>query len=157
MTTTIKTPAYVRVAAQIREFAAANSIPLVPQSTELDGFAGNKNWACFQIAGTEHKVYVPRSADKTGPLHTTVLVPAGTPGLVPHTRERDGRDMRPGKIEAFFSPEPETLGNLLRLWAGTTDRLRAAKAPTRRADSQADTTPAATPAAGLHSLSGLEA
>jgi hypothetical protein len=125
-----KTPAYVAVCNRIMEFVAAHGIELIPQAQVIDGQGGNRNWANFQIAGTEHKLYVPRNRDSVGALHTTVAVPEGTPGKVPHVK--DGRDLRPGKIESFFSSDASTLDNLLRLWAGTSARLRASKAPSRR-------------------------
>lgn len=126
-----KTPAYVHTCSLIQAFVRAEGIELVPQAQTIDGIGGNKNWACFQVRGTEHKIYVPRDADRVGKLHTTVAVDPSTSGWVDHTNSK-GRDGRPGKIEAFFSSEPATLPNLLRLWAGTADRLRAAYAPGER-------------------------
>lgn len=135
-----KTPAYVSTCNSIMKFVREHAIELVPQQQTIDGIGGNKNWACFMIAGTEHKLYVPRNADRVGPLHTTVTVPDGTPGKVAHMR--NGKDLRPGKIEAFFAPDEATLENVLVLWAGTSDRLRASRVPTRRDASQAASPPA---------------
>lgn len=125
------TPKYVATCNLITEFVRAHGIKLIPQAQTIDGQPGNKGWACFQIQGTGHKVYVPRSAQAVGALHTTVDVPDGTPGKVPHVN-RDGKDLRPGKIESFFSADHATIEHLLRLWAGTSLRLRDARPPTRR-------------------------
>lgn len=131
-----QTPAYLQTCARIQEFVDRHGLRLVPQAQEIDGVRGNKNWACYQIEGTQHKVYVERRATGAPIIHTTVVVPEGTPGKASHLNRR-GEDARPGKIEAFFSSEPSTLGNLLDLWAGTTERLREARRPAPRASGAA--------------------
>lgn len=130
-----QTPAYLQTCARIQEFVDRHGLKMVPQAQEIDGVMGNKNWACYQIEGTQHKVYVERRATGTPVLHTTVAVPEGTPGKVDHMGPKG--DRRPGKIEAFFSSDPSTLGNLLDLWAGTTERLREARRPAPRASGSA--------------------
>jgi len=133
-------PGYTKTCALIAAFVNANGIKLVPQETVLDGFGGNKGWACFQHAATLQKIYVARSSGTEPEVHTTIEVPTGTAGLKDHVR--DGRDRRPGKIRSFFSSSPDTLGNLLRLWADSVEPLPAAKAPVRRAASQDAPSPA---------------
>jgi len=127
MTTTSKNAHFVAVVNAIEAFVARNEIKLVPQAQTIDGVGGNKNWACYQLQSTENKIYVPRAGQ--GPLHTTVRLPEGFAGLANHMSDK-GVDRREGKIEHWVTPA--ALPALLEAWAGTTDRLRAAKAPVRR-------------------------
>lgn len=143
-TTNTNTPAYVAVCRQIEEFCAEHGLELLPQPRVIDGCPGNKNWACFQLSGTGHKVYVPRDERAVGRLHTTVTPPPGASGRAPHV-SASGKDLRPGKIEAFWHSDPASVASLLRLWAGETARLREARLPGARTASEPASEPASQP------------
>jgi len=157
MSTKIQTPAYARFVNQLVAKFQSLDIPLVPVAEEgaKDGFHGNEGWVLFQVIGTEDKLYARRTrgGDPTT-IHTSIPFDLIPPALV----KEDLRG-KVGKIEASIKVDLEGIASGLlpvyrdRLLNG--DKLRASKAPVRRASGGAS--PAALDSSERAELDALRA
>lgn len=135
MSNSTKAPNYVALAQKITAELRAMGITLVEQKTVVDGVPGNKNWAAWQHAETGHKIYLHRTAEGKGIIHTTIEMDSQTPGVLDHTK--NGKDLRPGKIETFFAASEQAVTeHLLPKFAGLKERLRESKRPASKAASE---------------------
>lgn len=117
-------PTYVALANRISEELKALGVEPTPQKLEIDGVPGNKQWACWEHPTTKHKVYLSRSKNGPGVIHTTLKLDRTVPGYI------DPKGSAPGKIESFFvAREAEVLAHLLPIFAGTTEKLRGREVP----------------------------
>lgn len=134
MTTKTNAPGYARFTNALLAQFRALDIPLVPAAADaIDGFHGPSGWALFEVEGTGDKVYLKRnqSGDPTA-VETTVPFDQLPPSLI-------AKDMRSrnGKIEARVLPDVAALASgllpVLKSRRLSGERLRASKAPVRKA------------------------